>query len=174
MRWTRRGLQRTAAVVVALLLVSGCGGDGGPDAAPTGPSTPMGSPSVSASAPGGYADQVNALCRDLLADVLAVDIGNAVTIEQFLGKHRPLVAAVRAFDARVDALVVADVDRAAADAFDDYRRFSDSADVLVVAAARTGDQAVFDAANAAFLEAIHAGPAEIEAMHAAGIRCNAR
>ncbi|MEP6762307.1 MAG: hypothetical protein ABJA93_13205 [Sporichthyaceae bacterium] len=64
-------------------------------------------------------------------------------------------------------------DRSAASAFDAYRQFSDAADAKVVAAAKTGDQEKFDAANAAFLELIHSAP-EIEEMNKAQIQCNAR
>lgn len=102
--------------LVPVLVLGACGSD--PE--PTAPST---APSVSVSAEAeGYVDQVVDLCRDLLAEVLTFDIGNAVTIEQFLGKHEPLVAAIRAFDAQVDAIPVTEGDRPAADAFDAYRR----------------------------------------------------
>jgi len=118
--------------------------------------------------------QISALCQELLSQVLTFDIGNAVTIEQFLGKHRKLVAAIHDFDAEVDRIPVTSADRSAAEAFDAYRKFSDAADATVVAAARTGDQEKFDTANAAFLDSIHGAIPEIEEMHEAGIQCNAR
>jgi hypothetical protein len=156
-------------------VLAGCGSDDSDPAPTTTPSDSVQAPAASPSpTPAGYAVQVNTLCRDLLADVLTFDIGNAVTIKQFLGKHRPLVAAIRDFDAHVDAIPVTEADQPAADAFDAYRRFSDAADATVVAAARTGDQQEFDAANAAFLEEIHSNPPEVEAMRAAGIECIAR
>ena len=94
--------------------------------------------------------------------------------DEFLAMHEPVVAAIRAFDAKVDALTVTEADRPAADAFDAYRAFSDTADAEVVAAALTGDPAAFEAANIAFIERLHANPPEITAMQAVGISCKAR
>jgi hypothetical protein len=85
-----------------------------------------------------------------------------------------LVKAIAAFDADVDDIPVAAADQEVALAFDAYRRFSDTADAKVVAAARTGDQEEFDAANAAFIAGIRGNPPELENMRAAGIQCNAR
>jgi hypothetical protein len=156
---------------MTLVVLAGCGSDDGDaDSTPT-PSAPA---SSSPTTPEGYVVQVNALCRDLLAEVMTFDIGNAVTIEQFLGKHRKLVAAINDFDARVDAIPVSEADQPAADVFDTYRQWSDAADAKVVAAARTGDQQQFDAANEAFIEELHSNPPEIGAMHTAGIECTAR
>jgi hypothetical protein len=168
---------RSTIGIGALLMGTaiGCGDADEPKAADPGATPSQTSPSsADPSAADGYVVQVNARCRELLTQVMGFDIGNAVTIEQFLGKHEQLVVAIKDFDADVDAIPVTATDRPAADAFDAYRRFSDTADATVVAAAETGDQKQFDAANAAFLELIHGGVAEIDAMHAAGIQCNAR
>ena len=135
---------------------------------------PVQTSSAEPSAPRSYVTQVNALCQELLAEVLRFDIGNNVTIEQFLGKHEKLVPAIEAFDAEVDAIPVTPADRTAADAFNAYRRFSDAADATVVAAAETGDQRQFDAANRTFLATIRGGATEIDDIHEVGIQCNAR
>ena len=164
--------------VLLLGTAVGCGDPNKKDAAPE-PTTSATSPTPTAPAtlatptPDDYVVQVNALCQELLSQVLTFDIGNAVTIEQFLGKHRKLVAAIHEFDAEVDRIPVTSADRSAASAFDAYRQFSDAADAKVFAAAKTGDQEKFDAANAAFLELIHGAP-EIEEMNRAQIQCNAR
>ena len=160
---------------VAFLLLGtavGCGDSSNAEAPPQ--SAASASSPAPTPPPNGYVVQLNALCQELLSKVLTFDIGNEVTIEQFLGKHRRLVAVIHDFDTEVDRIPVSPVDRSAAEAFDAYRQFSDAADAKVVAAARTGDQDKFDAANAAFLEAIHGTVPEIEEMNAAGIRCNAR
>jgi len=165
-------MRSTVGVGVLLLGLAGCGDADGPEQVAH--SRTDTAPSTAPSAEDGYVAQVNDRCRELLAQVLGFDIGNAVTIEQFLGKHEQLVVAIHDFDADVDALPVTAAERPAADAFDAYRRFSDATDATLVAAAETGDQVQFDAANAAYLELIHAGVAELDAMHDAGIQCNAR
>jgi hypothetical protein len=172
MGYTRLAV-RGSASALALVLLAGCGDDDpSPATAPS--ASPQTAAASSPTEPAGYVVQVTTLCRDLLADVMAFDIGNAVTIEQFLDKHDRLVVAIRDFDARVDAIPVAEAEQPAAAAFDAYRQWSDAADAKVVAAARTGDQQQFDAANEAFIEELHSNPPEIEAMRAAGIQCTAR
>jgi hypothetical protein len=156
-------------VVGAVLAVAtaGCGNSADRDAAPI--------PAAStAPAAGAYVTEVNALCARLLSDVLAFDIGNDPTIEQFEKKRNKLTALTKEFDAKVEAIPVTSADRSAAAAFTAYQGFSDAADARLSAAAATGDQEKFDAANEAFLTAVHADPPELEAMHAAGIYCNAR
>ena len=74
----------------------------------------------------------------------------------------------------VDSIEVTAAEQPAADAFNAYRRFSDAADAPVVAAAETGDQEAFEAANIAYLEKLHSNPPEITALHDAGIQCTAR
>ncbi|MDR7086181.1 nitrous oxide reductase accessory protein NosL [Aeromicrobium panaciterrae] len=150
------------AALLLAALVTGCTDSN--DA----PSKP--SPSVQAD----YVTQVNALCGKLLTQVLAFDIGNVVSTEEFLTKHEKLVAAIQDFDAEVESIRVTAADRKAADAFDAYRRFSDAADAPVFAAAQTGDQERFEAANDQYLETVHGGVTEIDRMHKVGIQCNAR
>ena len=172
------GRRWCSLIGIGVLLVgaaTGCADTAEPEASePRATSSPAPPTSSRSSAVAGYAEQVTGLCRELLAQVLEFDIGNAVTIEEFLGKHVRLVSAIEDFDAQVDAIPVTSADRPAADAFDAYRRFSDAADAKVFAAAQTGDQRQFDAANEAYLALIHGGVPEIDAMHAAGIQCNAR
>jgi len=173
------GARWRSTMGVGVLLMGtavGCGDSDREDAAPgsTSSATSLASAAPATPTSDGYVVQVNAPCRELLSQVLTFDIGNAVMIAQFLGKHQQLVLAIHDFDADVDRIPVTSADRSAADAFDAYRHFSDAADAKVVAAAKTGDQEKFDAANAAFLEPIHGGVPEMEEMHEAGIQCNAR
>jgi hypothetical protein len=164
---------RGSIVVVGAVLAvatAGCGNSADRDAAPI----PAASDSTTAPAARAYVTEVNALCAQLLSDVLAFDIGNDPSIEQFERKRTKLTALIKEFDAKVEATPVTSADRSAAAAFKAYQRFSDAADARLSAAAATGDQEKFDAANEAFLTAVHADPPELVEMHAAGIYCNAR
>lgn len=172
--------RRTALATVLLAVgVAGCAkeADRSSDPAPAVPAaTATASPSPTASAtatPGGYVAQVNALCEALIEPVLAVNGGQEPKFETYAAQRPRLKELHQEFDAKVAALPVGADERAAADAFEAYRRFIESLDEKLAAAAATGRQEDFDAAWAADKPAFESSPFP-RAMREAGIECPAR
>ena len=77
------------------------------------------------------------------------------------------------FDAKIDAIPVTAAERPAADAFDAFRRLSDSTEEQLAAVAATGDQDAFDAAIDERHRTFDSSPVLAE-LGASGITCNAR
>jgi hypothetical protein len=126
-----------------------------------------------------YVAALNALCGDLQTKVLAIYGGpghhTSFPISVFNAEQPKLAAVTRDFDAKADALPVTASDRAAAKAFDAFRRQSDALYRIMAAAAATGKQAKFDAAFAHIVHTFEDKPNPVlDALHAAGIFCNAR
>lgn len=167
------GVRVTRAVLIAALLLAaaGCGSDDEDGASPSaiGPAE-----EVSAQAgPGGYVDALNRLCDDLAADSTDVTGGVEPEREQFLEDQPRLDALIEAFDARAATLEVTDADRAAAEAFRAFQRYSDAEYAKVRAAAESGDDAKFEAAFEAFITDFEASPIPAE-LAEAGVTCPAR
>jgi hypothetical protein len=120
--------------------------------------------------------RVNALCADLMPKVLGATGGGhpeSFPIKAFNAERPKVRDLMKAFDEQVDAIPVAAADRSAANAFDAFRRLSDTADTRLAAAAATGKQDSFDAAFDATGRTFGSGSA-LRDFAAAGIRCPAR
>jgi hypothetical protein len=121
----------------------------------------------------GYVARVNALCEELIPKVLAVNGGKQPTLERFEIERPKLKALNKAFDAQVDAIPITSAERAAAKAFDAFRRQSDAADAQLAAAAAAGNKETFDAVDAASRRTFENSMA-LSDLDAAGITCGAR
>jgi len=122
---------------------------------------------------GDYVTQVNALCAQLMTDVIAVTGDAEPTLESFVSHPPRLTRIYEAFDDEATSNPVSAADEAAADTLDAFREFSDESEAQLAEAAETGDPAKFDAAYDAIGEAIHSSTWK-EDLSAVGIRCPAR
>jgi hypothetical protein len=165
------------------LITAGCSSSSSSSAArshtsATPPSSTVASSPAKSSAAFNYVGQVDALCGELQGKVLAVYGGQghhtSPPIRVYLAERSKLAPVYRAFDAQVDAFPVSAADRAADEAFDAYRRWSDQNDRTLMAAAATGKQANFDAAFAKIVGTEGKPNPVVDALQAAGIFCNAR
>jgi hypothetical protein len=122
----------------------------------------------------GYATQVNALCKELIDEVLPItqDKPNP-TPEEFLGFATQIDPLLAQFDAKLDAIEVAQEDSSAAQAFDAYRSSVDEGDGELRQVALTGDRAAFEVARRDFLDELSSSREMVE-LHAEGIVCPAR
>lgn len=160
---------RTKLLLICGLLAgtaAACGDDSENDVTPATATVPKAN----------YVAQVNRLCEELIPKVLEASGGGHPTtfpIKDYNAERPKRTALFKAFDAKVDAIEVADADRSAADAFDAFRRESDAADVQLAAAAATGKQARFDAAVDANDRKFESSSV-VKALGAAGITCQAR
>lgn len=159
---------------VLVLALSGCSDS---DDEETAAASPTAATSPSPTASGSYVAQVNALCGAMIDKVMAVrgdddgdGGGNVPTMDNFAQQDAQLRPVIEDFDAEVAAIPVSDADRAAAEAFDDYRAFIDADNEKALAAVEAKDQSAFDEAIApsSGFEAKRA------ALTAAGIDCPAR
>lgn len=176
---TARRVGVLALAASATVATAGCSSSAAhhPASAPAPASTTAGSPTTSSPALG-YVAQVDALCGELQGKVIAAYGGSghhtSYPISVYRAEHQKLAAIYAAFDARVDAIPVKPAERAAAKAFDAYRQKSDAADRKLAAAAATGKQANFDAAFKELVSSEGKPDPVMDAMHGAGIFCNAR
>ena len=135
---------RTTTLLLSCLLavvVAGCSGDLASDA----------SPSASPEAPAAdFVTQVNTLCVTLVEDYLDATRPHPgpFPIAEYLSESAKVKPLIDEFDAKIDAIPVTAAERPAADAFDAFRRLSDSTEEELAAVAATGDQKAFDAAIA--------------------------
>ena len=174
MRSTRRPrrlvvtfLRALSVILVGVLLgaASGCGESGSKDR-PEARSTRTAGPD--------YAAQVNALCAQLVAQVLPItgDKPNPSPAE-FLGFGKKMDPVIDRFDQKVDALKVSEADRSAGAAFDAYRSMLDAEDAALRNLARTGDGRAFATAFQDFLNGLRSS-LEKTRLSAEGINCPAR
>jgi hypothetical protein len=148
-----------------LAAASGCGGAGNHDRA---------EPSSTRTAGPDYEAQVNALCAELIDQVLPItgDKPNP-SPREFLRFGEKIDPVIERFDSKVDALEVSEADRSADEAFDAYRSKLDAADAALRKVARTGDVDAFATAFNHFLNELRSSP-EKTRLSAQGIVCSAR
>src|SRR4051794_6678603 len=169
-----RSRRVTVAALVCGLLVAGAGACG---RSSTADSSSSASTATNTSAKGpGYAARLNALCADLLVEVLAADGGGHpghFPIAAYEAQRPRLEALVAQFDARADAVPTTDADQAAAAAFEAFRRLSDRATAMLDAAAATGRQKRFDRTFGRVHRMLDDSSVP-ETLLAQGIACNGR
>lgn len=154
---------------LALACTAGCAG-ASEDAVSDSDAT---SATPSASSTADYVTQLNALCRKLMADSLAIGGGAEPTLESYVSMRPEFVELHRAFDEQADSIPVSASEQEAADLFDDFRAWADEAEAKIAEAAETGDPSTFDAAVDAFGVAL-AGTTWKRDLAAVGISCPAR
>lgn len=157
------------AAAVAIAGITGCAGTSEPRESDSDRTSAASNPSTG----GDYVLNVNALCRTLVAESIAVRGGAELSLESYLDLKSERVRLRATFDDEVESILVADSDQDAADLFDAYRAWSDDAEAKIAAAAETGDPAAFEAAVDAYGEAV-AATTWRQDLAAVGISCPAR
>jgi hypothetical protein len=158
--------RRLILIGAFLAVASGCGSIGNNDRTEANSTGTSGGPD--------YETQVNALCADLVDEVLPIsgDKPNP-SPDEFLSFTDKIDPVIDRFDKKVNALEVSEADRSAADAFDAYRSKLDAADAALMKVARTGDVDAFATAFTDFLNELRASPEKAE-LSTEGIVCPAR
>ena len=179
-RLVQRRVGRLAAVLLLAVSLTACGDSDDDEASASAPSATPAGASPSPSASGSYVAQVNALCEAMIDKVMAVrgdsdsdGGGDFPSMDSYEQEELQIRSIHEEFDAEVDALPVSDAERPAADAFDAFRDTGDADAEKLLTAARSGDQATYDAA---FQESLNSTEFEAKrrAMNEAGIECPAR
>ena len=157
------------AAAVAIAGITGCTGTSEPRESDSDSTSAASNPSTGDD----YVLRVNALCRALVAESIAVRGGAELSLESYLDLKSERVRLRATFDDEVESIPVAHSDQVAADLFDAYRAWSDDAEAKIAAAAETGDSATFEAAVDEYGEAVAATTWKRD-LAAVGISCPAR
>jgi hypothetical protein len=176
-------------VVISVLLalsIAGCGDSDSADSdsADSG-SASVDAPATTAASPSpttgdGYVAQVNALCEAMIPQVMEIrgdedgdGGGDLPSMEEFGEQEDRLRPVLEEFDAKVDAIPVTESDRAAVQAFDDYRKAGDEEAAKVREVADKGDQQEYDEAFESYLNSPE-HETRRQALVDLGIDCPAR
>ncbi len=160
--------------VLLAVTAAGCSDSDDEEATASPDTTTVASASPTAAS---YVSQVNALCEALIPGVMGIrgdkdgdGGGDLPAMEEFEDQQLKIAPITAAFDAEVDAIPVSEADRAAADAFDDYREFTDADTAKIITAAQSGDEQEYQEA----LELSAEFETKRAALAAEGISCPAR